>query len=247
MEGDDGDTTLQTGFLVSTIDESLMKTKSVVLGKKQSKASNVVKEERLSVLQELGSAVKMYKKRIDAGSEDNTPKKVDNDVSVWAGQIESQKDKRSNVARRFDGSPILHCETGQSGPMVSKHPQVADIHCNQGWEVSGYFISGVFTTCPVMSPGDVFRNFQYSVAYTCQATSRWATPNATTVSGPTSCICTVDKQWRCWKLAWSPTRASGPTSVSGCDYALSHRSRVCQHDNSFKRCLPPTSPSKLNI
>ena len=88
MEGDVGDTTPQAGFSVSTIDESTMKTKSAVLGKKQGKAANVVQEERLSVLQELGSAVKMYKKRIDAGSEENTPKKVDDDVSVWAGQIE---------------------------------------------------------------------------------------------------------------------------------------------------------------
>ena len=61
MEGDIGDTTPQAGFSVSTIDESPMKTKSAVLGKKQGKASNVVQEERLSVLQELGSAVKMYK------------------------------------------------------------------------------------------------------------------------------------------------------------------------------------------
>ena len=50
MEGDVGDTTPQAGFSVSTIDESPMKTKSAVLGKKQGKAANVVQEERLSVL-----------------------------------------------------------------------------------------------------------------------------------------------------------------------------------------------------
>ena len=54
------------------------------------------------MLQELGSAVKMYKKRIDAGSEENTPKKVDDDVSVWAGQIERKVRRISDLMLQED-------------------------------------------------------------------------------------------------------------------------------------------------
>ena len=53
---------------------------------KKQKPPSSVEDERVSVLKKLGSAVQMYKDRATAA--DKAPQKVEDDVSVWAGQIE---------------------------------------------------------------------------------------------------------------------------------------------------------------
>ena len=82
-------------FSVSTIDESptgkstkapsVSATLSVPPGTKKQKTTSRVEEEGVSVLKELGSTVKMYKDRATA---DKEPQKVEDDISVWAGQLE---------------------------------------------------------------------------------------------------------------------------------------------------------------
>ena len=81
-----------TSFSVSTIDESPTgQTKKAMAGAaptthKKQKTPSRVEDDRVSVLKELGSAVQMYKDRATAAGK--APQKVEDDVSVWAGQIE---------------------------------------------------------------------------------------------------------------------------------------------------------------
>ena len=82
-----------TSFSVSTIDESPtgQTTKAVAVAaptvqKKTKTSQSCGGFLRVSVLKELGSAVQMYKDRATAA--DKAPQKVEDELSVWAGQIE---------------------------------------------------------------------------------------------------------------------------------------------------------------
>ena len=91
-----------TSFSVTTIDDSqtgqASKASKVAIAsprKKKQKPSNFVEEEIVSVLQELGSAVKLHKQPVTAA--DNEPQKI-----VWAGQIESKGRRMANPMLQED-------------------------------------------------------------------------------------------------------------------------------------------------